>query len=1160
MNNKVSKKIFLSVTLFSAVILVVAGVYSLSRLFFKAEDTGITILIDKNDPGQIISPFLNGSNMNFPGDGSGTLDYKNLYFDGTTQKWIYEIKRPVTLDAPTVSNTKDAQISPMRFMNGSVYDWRAGIGPIDERPQRVSNIAGFLATDTPSENTAKRLAKMVKSNFGTDEFIWFCQETGAEPLLTASVIYGIDEGVTLPVPANYDELVRQAMQANANWVEYVNGSINETVKSYFSSGVWQPTSWTGVDPDKKEVKVNGRSWFSYEQAPQGYFSGLRWYFAKLRKDQGEINYKQDTIKGVDGNPISNPYTVKYWELGNEVEYNSALNSFTHGWKWVQPTLFRDYIVGFISAMKGVSNASTEILISTGVESAQINKIYPNWRNIWNSGSDKIEISKIERDAFGKVTVTTKNPHKFPISLNSNLQVTMAGIPSPDTEFNGNFWMTNPETCGFWSSCNTFTFQTSTTGQIKSISSLSNSFTFIEGVFGQSAKINSFTKVNDPNIYDIDLTLADGLAKRGNIFIPNDIVGFEDTSGNITAQAKVISRSDYKIQVELNSGTLDTQQIVAIRSEAYKQLDYLSSHDYSSPVAQSTALRQDAQGYHCTDQGGGKYQCEIAEKYNIDGNEFYPKIDGCTKTTNLDGTQKYTCLSGDQTEYDNLFFGDAPTGCVYCWGNDVKTYIADLSTTKILFNKPIFNTEYNIEYGVQGNNDADIDRLDQFKLKSGLAIAYLQNGLIRSGLDGANQFSLSERAPYFGRIWRMIFRQQQVIDGISQPITKYSLTPVYHVLKLYSHYAKGVLKKTSTNASIQDKYIDYIVTQEGDKLRVLALNLNATDNKNITLDLGGLSVSPQMNKYVLNSIDATGMEANNEADGDGSNPMVKVENFENISSVTTLNLSAHSLTVFEYTIVQNPPSIEITYPIDGESVNTTPIIIKYTVDGEQKEESHDLVQGTNEITITATNSAGSSSKTITINYQPDFPPGVLLPKEQFTTGWNMVAFPLIAENNFTNFLDLQKLNLQWFNPTSDSYIKHVENSFNPQLGLGYWLKIDSLDTINASRYTTQDKDSVELPVGKGWNIVGNPFNTAIDPTTFNFKLSDGSTITHAKALELKYIMSYGWSYEASINAYKLISSNPIYKDTMLYQQKLDSWRGMWFYLRSDLITNVVMTKP
>ncbi len=76
------------------------------------------------------------------------------------------------------------------------YHWKDGIGPRQMRPMRRNRAWGILG---------KSIGPKEDNHFGTDEFLRFCEELGAEPQLTANVGSG-------------------TAQEAADWVEYVNGS------------------------------------------------------------------------------------------------------------------------------------------------------------------------------------------------------------------------------------------------------------------------------------------------------------------------------------------------------------------------------------------------------------------------------------------------------------------------------------------------------------------------------------------------------------------------------------------------------------------------------------------------------------------------------------------------------------------------------------------------------------------------------------------------------------------------------------------------------------------------------------------------------------------------------------------------------------------------
>lgn len=70
----------------------------------------------------------------------------------------------------------------------SAYHWRHGVGPLDERPHMINEAWNMMANKT----------------FGTDEFLKFCEDLQAEPLIC------VNDGSGTPEEA-------------ASWVEYCNG-------------------------------------------------------------------------------------------------------------------------------------------------------------------------------------------------------------------------------------------------------------------------------------------------------------------------------------------------------------------------------------------------------------------------------------------------------------------------------------------------------------------------------------------------------------------------------------------------------------------------------------------------------------------------------------------------------------------------------------------------------------------------------------------------------------------------------------------------------------------------------------------------------------------------------------------------------------------------
>jgi len=118
---------------------------------------------------------------------------------------------------PNLHGIRTALIEKMRAIHAPVirwpggcfadsYDWRDGIGPKDKRPRRTN----FWAGSYTHEQQHAKLPQIYDPNaFGTDDFLRFCELSGAEAYLAANLR-------SLP-----------AMEF-ARWIEYVNSAPGST--------------------------------------------------------------------------------------------------------------------------------------------------------------------------------------------------------------------------------------------------------------------------------------------------------------------------------------------------------------------------------------------------------------------------------------------------------------------------------------------------------------------------------------------------------------------------------------------------------------------------------------------------------------------------------------------------------------------------------------------------------------------------------------------------------------------------------------------------------------------------------------------------------------------------------------------------------------------
>ena len=99
--------------------------------------------------------------------------------------------------------SKELKPTVLRAFGGcysDVYHWKDAIGPREKR-----KIIKNMYWNTGIRKVIRGLGPKIENQFGTDEFLAFCEEIGAEPYLN------VNYGTGTPEEA-------------ADWVEYCNGS------------------------------------------------------------------------------------------------------------------------------------------------------------------------------------------------------------------------------------------------------------------------------------------------------------------------------------------------------------------------------------------------------------------------------------------------------------------------------------------------------------------------------------------------------------------------------------------------------------------------------------------------------------------------------------------------------------------------------------------------------------------------------------------------------------------------------------------------------------------------------------------------------------------------------------------------------------------------
>ena len=286
------------------------------------------------------------------------------------------------------------QISPMLFGNNIEWVQISDAGFSDEQSDLAANLGvgilrfpGGALSETyhwrnavgPAElhkDNEDSYGHLMKSYFGTDEFIALCEQIGCpEKMITVNYCTG-------------------TAQEAANWVEYCNAEVPSS-----SDPSWKLDSY----------KADGK-------APKGYFAWLR----------SELGHPK-------------PYRVKYWEIGNEIycrqdlkdkltpghgynasEYASDIKEYASAMKVVDPTIKIGSVSVDDSLLKGWNK---EILKTAG---KSVDFIAPHY------------YSSVSNLMFEKIYSSPKASTRhiiFPTSGEYTIRVTMRIQPAkeePDT--------------------------------------------------------------------------------------------------------------------------------------------------------------------------------------------------------------------------------------------------------------------------------------------------------------------------------------------------------------------------------------------------------------------------------------------------------------------------------------------------------------------------------------------------------------------------------------------------------------------------------------------------------------------------------------------------------------------------------------------------------
>jgi hypothetical protein len=179
---------------------------------------------------------------------------------------------------------------------------------------------------------------------------------------------------------------------------------------------------------------------------------------------------------------------------------------------------------------------------------------------------------------------------------------------------------------------------------------------------------------------------------------------------------------------------------------------------------------------------------------------------------------------------------------------------------------------------------------------------------------------------------------------------------------------------------------------------------------------------------------------------------------------------------------------------------------------------------------------------------------------YSTSWNMVSFPnmgspIAYSTVFSSVLNNFKL--RSYNGGSNSYTK---DGISLTPGQGYWMKVDDTNNINGIKYPLNQTTSTKISTTKGWNLLGNPYQSDLPISNLQVKYKDGTTRSFADAVTRKDVAGYAWSWDAASKQYNFISTNPDkYKTTAPKGTVVKPYKGFWMIVKSDQVSGVILNK-
>jgi len=167
---------------------------------------------------------------------------------------------------------------------------------------------------------------------------------------------------------------------------------------------------------------------------------------------------------------------------------------------------------------------------------------------------------------------------------------------------------------------------------------------------------------------------------------------------------------------------------------------------------------------------------------------------------------------------------------------------------------------------------------------------------------------------------------------------------------------------------------------------------------------------------------------------------------------------------------------------------------------------------------------------------------------FAAGWVLFSVPASSGDATAGelFGDAGQ-SAAWWDTGTNSY---APLAGPPVLGRGYWFHVGPGGHTVQAAGEPASGSAVEVALGTGWQMAGNPFEEAIDWSTTTVRVSGGAEVPLAQATA---VTPYAWAFDSEAQSFVLVDPRVPGAETMVAP-----WSGFFVYAHSPV--TLVLHRP